>query len=1370
LQILKTIRILLLSILLNGLSLFSHGQSTDLFFHHLTTNDGLSNNTIYSINEDTLGFIWIGTRSGLNRFDGHNFKVYDSNDGLRNVFINTIFRDSKGCIWIGTQGGGISKYDYETGGFTTYFNQPDNPNSLSNDDVQAIVEDSRGNLWIGTHDGGLNKLNINSKTISRIPTQQITPQGFHIDRINTMLLENDSLIWLGTLDGLFYYNPVRNRIQPFLIGGLPLKARILCLYQDGISKLWLGTPNGVVRIDRTSHILENVGTSGSSPISDQVVDIKKGPDGRIMLATDGGGLRIYDPTSGIISAVVTNPNSPNSLSNNSVYTIFMDSYAGLWIGNYTGGINYYSEYDWKFLPVQHEMNNPLSLSDNHIRSFFQDGKGEIWIGTLGGLNHYDPLTGKFRIYAQNKSNKNSLSSNSVLSIYEDHEGLLWVGTFGGGISILDKSRNNFRKFTHPDDLTNSLEKANIYSIIETSGNKLCIASLGGIYLVDRGTNQLKRFMSTNSKLSNNTVKVLCKDRAGNIWAGTNQGLNKFNPETGDIRVFLHSNTSPNSLSNNRILSIIEATDGKLWIGTEGGGVSIFNPGTETFSSLPAGCFLPDNVVNAIIQDDLGRFWLSTNKGLARFDPVQKKVRVYSAVDGLQANEFNQNAAMKARDGKLYFGGINGFNVFSPGTLITNLSPPRVTFTDLYINNKIVKVTDENSPVDKQLFLMKTLTLNYGTSFEINFAALGFVNKGKYLYSYFIKGVNDDWTEFREDRSANYSNLSPGQYTFMVRAMNSDGVQNENPAMIEIRILPPLWKTWWAFILYGIIIAVLLFLLMRFNSSWIRVKNQLLMERNEKEQIEKLNQMKLGFFTNISHEFKTPLTLILGNLDNLKNSGNLKQSETLSNIEKNAQRLLILINQLLEFRKAENGLMNLQTSKGNIVLFISGIKENFDEFARSNNIHFNLMSDENIPDIWFDPEKIEKIVYNLLSNAFKYVNPGGAIVIEIASRNSDNSRGGNGIAGFVEITVRDTGQGISPQEINQVFDRFYQESKARSQNQKLEGSGIGLAYSKKLVEMHHGDIWVKSEEGVGSSFTFKLPVGKDHLRDDEIREDLNLQLKMDYQRLSGISSEETPRREMISELDETIPVLLVVDDNPMICQVIYEKFQGTYQVVTAGDGIEGLEKARKFVPDVIISDILMPGMDGIEFCQRIKEELLTCHIPVILLTAKSGEESQIEGIKTGADAYISKPYNPEILQATVFNLINTRKTLRNKFYGKEQFIPAEVVSNKMDEKFLNKLIQLIEERSEEESVDIAVLCREIAMSRSALYRKLKALTGNSIQDFVRIVKLRKASRMLLESNASIAEIAFQAGFSNTKYFSTAFKKQFGKTPSLFRNQS
>jgi DNA-binding response OmpR family regulator len=529
-------------------------------------------------------------------------------------------------------------------------------------------------------------------------------------------------------------------------------------------------------------------------------------------------------------------------------------------------------------------------------------------------------------------------------------------------------------------------------------------------------------------------------------------------------------------------------------------------------------------------------------------------------------------------------------------------------------------------------------------------------------------------------------------------------------------------------------------------------------------------LKLGFFTNISHEFKTPLTLILGHLDNLKNTGLEKKTETLDNIEKNAKRLLFLINQLLEFRKAESGLMKLRAAKGNIIMLLEGIKESFEDLAKKKNIHFELSIQGEIPEIWMDAEKMEKIIFNLLSNAFKYTDEGGTVVLLAKVIEISGNNGGHGMKSYIEITVRDTGIGIAHEDIALVFDRFYHGIKKAGTDRKIDSSGIGLAYSKRLVELHHGEITASSELGKGSSFTVKFPVGKNHLHDDEIKEESGFQLKMDYE---GLAGEITDSQHVTT--NQTIPgtkesQLLVVDDNPEVCKVIAEKFNQFFSVYTAENGMQGLEKARQFLPDIIISDIMMPGMDGIEFCQAIKEDIKTSHIPVILLTAKSGDENQIIGIKTGADAYISKPYNPELLKVTVDNLINNRKLLRNKFAGQPDFIPAEVVSNKLDEQFLVKIIKIIEDDSEMDTLDVTKLSREVAMSRSVLYRKLKAITGNSIQDFVRIVKLRKAARMLIESDLPVSEIAYLCGFTNSKHFSTAFKKQFGKTPSEYRTHA
>jgi ligand-binding sensor domain-containing protein/signal transduction histidine kinase/DNA-binding response OmpR family regulator len=1348
--------------------IYLFGQGNSFFFRHLTTNEGLSHNSVYSIVEDNYGFIWIGTRSGLNRFDGYKFKVYDiNNSGLRNAYINNVFKDSKGRIWVATQEAGLSMYDYNTDDFTTFEYNAGDPKNLSRNNIQVITEDSRGRIWAGSHKDDLYWVNETKGKLQRINLKAKLPANREIDRINSLLFENDSLLWLGTFSGLFCYNQFSGKLTQVSSSMGIVDARIQCIFNENKDKLWLGTNTGILRFDKKTLKPETITTSNSALSNDLILDIERYTDGRIMIATDGGGINLFNPANGSITQCVSDPNNPNSLSNNSVYEIFVDSHNGVWVGNYMGGVNYYSEFDWKFLPIKHQIDDKESLSDNHVRSFYQDRNGTIWIGTLGGLNSYNPASGKFISYNFSKTVANS-RFNAVLAIHEDQNGLIWIGTFGGGIYTFDRKKNSFTKFSHPDDLTNSLDKSSIYSINATAGNKLCIASLGGIYLLDNNKGKLKRYSSSNSLLSNNTVKVLCTDRKGNLWLGTNQGLNCFNPETEEFEIFLHSKTDTNSIVNNRILSILEASDSKIWIGTEGGGISILNPSTGKFNSITSKDGLPDNVINAIIEDNSGLFWFSTNKGLVQYDQKLKRIKMYTISDGLQGNEFSQNAALKAQDGKLYFGGSNGFNAFFPGTLVSNTSNPRVLLTDLYISGKPVKAGAENSPLHTQLFLLKRLVLNYEQSnFELQFSALGTINEGKFKYSIFMKGVDKDWSEFRQIRSVNYANLRPGLYTFMVKAVNSDGVFSLDPQILEIRVLPPWWKSWWAFVIYSFLILGALIMFMRLNTSRLKVQHQLLLERREKDQIEELNQMKLGFFTNISHEFKTPLTLILGHLDNLKHAGSEKKAITLDNIEKNARRLLFLINQLLEFRKVESGLMKLKTSKGNIVMLLTGIKDSFDHLASKKNIRFEMHVRGSIPEIWFDAEKMEKILFNLLSNAFKYTDDGETITIEARVAEIKESKFRKITASFLEINIIDTGKGINPEEIDQIFDKFYQGNTSEGNDPKIDSSGIGLAYTKRLVELHYGSIQASSNPGKGSVFSVKLPLGKDHLKESEIKEEVSYNLKMDYKDISETPENSTPVDPGFNDAENEMPILLVIDDNIQICNVIEDKFKSYFRVITANSGEDGMREARSHLPDIIISDIMMPGMDGIELCRILKEDILTSHIPVILLTAKSGDENLIIGMKTGADAYISKPYNPDILEVTIKNLVTSRRMLRSKFSGEPNYVPAELVSNKLDEKFLTKIISLIENDIDSDSIDVTKLSREVAMSRSVLYRKLKALTGNSIQDFVRVVKLRKAARLLLESDQPISEIAFQSGFSNSKHFSTAFKRQFGKTPSEYR---
>ncbi len=1352
-------------------SLMAFAQERDYFFRHLSSDEGLSHNSVYAILEDDYGFLWVGTRSGMNRYDGNTFRTYDlGNSSLRDAYINTLFKDSQGRFWVGTQEGGAYLYQHEEDDFLPCNFLQNDSSHISISNILCFAEDSKNAIWVGTQGGGLNIFNEEKRDFEPVVYSNPLNSGLNAGRIRNILIESDTLFWLGTLDGLFRFNSLSNSIHPVLFQGRFLSARIQKMFDDGHGTLWLGTDRGLILYQKSGRSLEYLTTENSRLSNDMIVDIVRSPGGEILIATDGGGLNIFNPVSREIVHEISDPNNPNSLSNNSVYKIYFDRYKGLWIGNYAGGLNYSSKFDWKFKPIRHRLNDEQSLTDNHVRSFMQDRAGNIWIGTLGGLNLFDPVSEKFTSYSVNKENSSSLSSNTVLCIHEDSSEMLWLGTYGGGISILDKKRRKFRKFSHPDDKNESLQKASIYSIIEIPGNKMCFTSLGGIYIFDKSSNQLRRYTSTNSTLSNNTVKSACLDQNGILWLGTNRGLNRLDPETEEIRVFVHSPGDSSSLIHNRVLSIYEARDGNVWIGTEGGGICILDPVTESFRFLLRRENLP-NVVYAILQDNTGMFWFSTNKGIVSMAIEESRFRTYSAADGLQGNEFYQNSALRSRDGKIYFGGIDGFNAFYPGDLVINTHPPVVVLTGLSISNRPVAVGEPDGPLIKQLFLTERIRLPHKNSnFSIHFSGLGFINKGKYMYSWKLLGFEPEWTDFADIMQANYANLRPGEYTFMVKAMNSDRIVSEFPTILKIRILPPWWKSWWAFLIYASLILGSFLLFMRYNTAWVQVKHQLILERKGKEQIEELNQMKLRFFTNISHEFKTPLTLILGHLDNLISNTADNQTETLNNIGKNAKRLLLLINQLLEFRKAENGLMKLNASKGNLGVFLRGIGESFEELARSKNITFEYSVSEESHEVWFDAEKMEKVMFNLLSNAFKCTPDGGTIrlIYKVTTNSCLTESSGN--TPNAEISVADTGIGIPEEYIDRIFERFFHSSWKDAPPVKSESSGIGLAFSKRLVELHHGTITVRSLPDIGTTFTVTLPLGKDHLSDEEIKEELMYHFKMDYSALSEKGVYNTPLTDPALLTDDKKPILLIVDDNPDVAQILFDKFKSRFSVLSGSDGREGLELALRYLPDIIISDVMMPVMDGIEFCAKVKENLFTSHIPVILLTAKSGEESQISGLISGADAYIAKPYNPEVLKATVENLLESRKKLRLKFSGKVDYVLSEVTSNKLDEEFLQKIISQIEKESDMESVDVIGLCREIGMSRSALYRKLKALTGSSIQDFVRVVELRKAARMLLDSSLSISEVAFQCGFTNAKHFSTSFRKQFGKTPSDFRTEN
>ncbi|MDF1572036.1 MAG: two-component regulator propeller domain-containing protein [Bacteroidales bacterium] len=1375
--------ILLFLVLTVGMPVRALPLGDPLFFRHILPEDGLSNNVVYDIVEDDVGFIWIATRNGLNRFDGSGFRVYDQFDGgLKSSHINILYKDVNGNIWVGTQSG-LARYNQATDHFHVYSNPLGNENTDASN-IISITGNSRGDIWFGTNASGIMKLEQGDDSVKVIVPEPENLPGLLLTRVRGLMFENDSTLWFGAYEGLCRYHLNTGRCEVVLERWKDIQQRVQVLLDYNEEWLFGGTDGeGILKLNKHTGAFSLINSGNSSITIDLVRDLAFSEEGILLAGTDGGGMVLMDPVSFEMEIITNDPNDPYSIINNSIYSIFRDHYKNLWVGTYAGGISFNSEYDRIFLPVGHEVNNPNSLSDNNVRSILQDSRGGVWFGTRGGLNLLRNNAHDFRIFKNDPEGGSSISSNTILSLMDDHRGNLWVGTFAGGINLLDLDTYRIRKFTHPGDENNSLLRAHVYDMLLSRTFEIWIATMGGVYRYNLRNDQMERYLREDMNLLDNAVKVLMEDRKGRIWIGTNNGLNVLIPGEKSFRAYRTREGDTTSLSNNRILTLLEDEHGDIWIGTEGGGINILSPESGVFRHISASDGLPGNVINCILQDHNGQFWITTNRGLVRYQPLQNRFRIYSESDGLQSNQFYSNAGIITGDRRIILGGPGGFNAFFPDSLKENRFSPRVILTDLYLYNKPVIIGEEGSPLNKQLFLQDTLVLRHDqNNVSIHFTSIGLINSDNSKYATFLERFDRDWTDFTENQSAVYTNLDPGRYTFMVKAVNSSGVESEQAAAVYLRVMPPPWKSWVAFVIYAIVLTSLLLLFRAYIISWINVKNELEMQRREKEHMEELNQLKLRFFTNISHEFRTPLTLIRGYLDSLLDNENTNRREDAGQIiRQNINRLLRLINELLDFRKAESGLTRLSVEKLNIVEFIRNIKDNYTELSEQRGIDFTFHVASPIPDIWFDPAKIEKVMFNLLSNAFKFTDDGGQIriILDMVQRKmvsehvAEKKMSGENLltVEYVVISVFNTGEGIPEEELGLIFDRFYQSGrKDETRSNRQKGSGIGLAYSKRLVELHGGIIGVTSNPETGTIFNVELPTGEQHFTAEEKTQEnpQGYQLRIDSSEIKNelfLSAFDAP-----DKLREGLPLVLIVEDNPSIIRMIRDQEGDVYNFVAAPNGREGLTMADKYMPDLIITDLMMPVMNGIEFTEKIKSELATSHIPVIMLTAKTDDETQIAGLDHGADAFIKKPYNPEVLKLTIRNLLESRQLLKKKFSGFNTLVPEEVTSNRLDEKFLDKLINVIEARSGETELDVVSVSREMGMSRSVLYRKIKSISGYTIQEFVRVCKLKKAANLLINSQESISEIAYSSGFSNAKHFSTRFRKHFGVTPTEFRKNA
>ena len=1099
-----------------------------------------------------------------------------------------------------------------------------------------------------------------------------------------------------------------------------------------------------------------------------------------------GGLLIFDPAKATFREIPLTDGGSSGSSRVAVQSIIEDDSGVLWFATNGLGVARHDNARKPFKIFQHARKKPNTLVGNEVTAVYEDRRGIWWIGTTLGLSRLEPNTGKIRNFQHVINDPHSLSLNNVQSVFEDSRNHLWIGTWGGGLNKLDRTTWQFTHYKHQASDSKSLSNNFIHAIYEDrSGNLWIGTGAGGLDKFDRDNHIFVHYSADAKRsewLKSNEIHCIYEDPTGLLWLGTTMwGLYRFDPKQERFVNYMHELDNPQSLSSNRVISIYEDKLQRLWVGTFGGGLNRFDREKSTFFHFAEKDGLPNNSIHTILEDEHGNLWLSTNKGLSRFDPETKSFRNFYTNDGLPSNKFSF-AAYRCRDNTMLFGSDKGLLYFFPDSIKDNPFIPPVVLTDFKILNQSVPIAVGNRKVDGKFALEKSISeterieLLYSQNvFTFEFAALHYAASFKNQYAYKMEGFDRDWIYAGKRRFATYTNLDPGNYIFHVKGSNSDGVWNEKGASIHITILPPWWKTTGAYIGYAVLLFVLLFFVRRFEMNRIKIRNRLRLRELEAQKLQEVDSLKSRFFANISHEFRTPLTLILGPLEDMMSKTKDKLArDNLRMMQRNASRVLQLINQLLDLSRLESGRMKLNASRGDLIPFLRGIVMSFASGAERKQIGLSFEpreGSEPSQGFYFDRDKIEKIFYNLLSNALKFTPAGGRVEVMVktvqlpgpGTKSQITAPKASAAQPMVEIVVKDSGIGIAAERLPHIFDRFYQVDSTSTREH--EGSGIGLALTKELVELHRGEIEVHSEEGKGTKFVVRLPLGKAHLKEDQI---------VAEPPVSGVLETAVPPAEVSSPLPSEMAkpgimrhedtIILVVEDHEDVRCYVREHIEPVYKVIEAADGEAGASVALETIPDLVISDVMMPKLDGYQLCEKLKTDEKTSHIPVILLTAKAGEEDKLSGLETGADDYLTKPFNSKELQVRVQNLIEQRRKLRARFRREGILQPRDIAVPSVEEAFLHKLMDIMEAELGDEDFGVEKLSAALRMGRRQLLRKIRSLTGQSPVEFIRSVRLQRAKQLLEKHAGTVSEIAFQVGFANLSHFTRRFREEFGVLPS------
>jgi signal transduction histidine kinase/ligand-binding sensor domain-containing protein/DNA-binding response OmpR family regulator len=1383
------------------------GTAQEMSFEHLSTDDGLSQNMIYEIVQDQTGFLWIATKDGLNRYDGYTFRQFRHNPfdstSIAEGEITSLFLDRKGKLWSGSKG--LSLYNSSTGSFQRYLSDAGNTNINLDETISTIYEMPAQNrnefyLWLGISSAGLFRVLFSEalpggdvspvlKEIVRVTHGPGVAHGLTNSDIRDIKSDKQNNLWIATSSGLFLHLPectIHQTNSPNLCfrhydletddaQGL-MNSYISALGTDSEGNLIVGTRDGVSRLlYGDDHI-----TFEHYPYPPELTQFPWPRTINSLLIFDEStiwlgmtsALGILDLESQTYRFIHNDPYDPTGLSFDNIQTIHRDRGNIVWLGTAGKGLS-------KYNPKKKDFNAYIggidrepyrtTLSVQTLFVLFDDNgtEREIWFSSGDVLYIRDQHTGEVR-----KFEPNIYIPFEYYGIIQDRSGMLWIATHVG-IYMYDPANRSLRHLPVKPTLSDVQVEDRVFSMYIDNGGTLWAATLEHISRYDPSTQSFHHYLlqwGNGQTVSNVMIHSIYQDeRQGSttLWLGGNKGLARFDTESGSLTPFQIKPRHPEGL-NIRYINCIAGDpsepDRFLWIGTRGGGLYRYDIRQDIFKQYTTDHGLPNNVIYGILSDGDGNLWLSTNNGLSKFHTRTEMFKNFDVKDGLQSNEFNTGAHHKARNGKLLFGGINGFNEFFPDRITDNPHIPPVVLTDFRINYKPVPIkSDGSSPLLSAITEMDEIRLSYNEnilSFEIT--ALDFSIPLKNLYAHKLENFDSEWIYAGSERRVNYSNLPPGKYVFRARASNNDGIWNEEGTATSIIILPPPWRTWWAYSAYILVGIFALYTLHRYELNRIKLRNRLQIERIEAEKLREIDNAKSRFFANISHEFRTPLTLILGSLERLKNRRRNDGGETYhALIERNARRLLELISQILDIARLEAGHVKLQYVYSDLKGFVRRLTISFLSFTEQKGIYLTFISDDSPVDTHFDPDKIEKVFSNLISNAIKYTPPGGYIRISAAV-----SKNGRDETSYAEFKVENSGSGIPKEHIQKIFDRFYQIPAVAGNGEITTGTGIGLSMVKELVELHRGTISVESIENIKTTFTVRLPI--DTVDSGTRKEILSLSLPVLEEIGPGFDGNGSGKMRSDNRITDA-PIVLTVEDNNEVRRLISETLKEEYRIIEARNGVEGCKIALETVPDLIICDVIMPEMDGFELCEKIKSDERTSHIPIVILTAKAGMKSKITGLEFGADDYIIKPFNGEEILVRVKNLIQQRKKLQ-EFYSKTESIQERTrVPVSAEDKFLARLTDIVEQHISDENFDVLTFSRKAGLSHSQLHRKLTALTGKSASQFVRSYRLSRAAELIRNNAGNLAEITYQVGFSSQAYFSRCFSREFGCSPSEYKRK-